>query len=114
VDVTLINSAKREIDFAAYVLTDWPVTQALTRWKACGRRVPRTPAGLYATTLALGLRTCPRQSRRHKLTVSIDDLDNSPARWLDENHLVVDHRVAIFRWHTEFARNRVKRDTLRR
>jgi phosphatidylserine/phosphatidylglycerophosphate/cardiolipin synthase-like enzyme len=31
VDVALIDSAKREIDLAAYVLTDWPVIQALTR-----------------------------------------------------------------------------------
>jgi phosphatidylserine/phosphatidylglycerophosphate/cardiolipin synthase-like enzyme len=31
VDVALINSAKLEIDMAAYVLTDWPVIQALTR-----------------------------------------------------------------------------------
>jgi phosphatidylserine/phosphatidylglycerophosphate/cardiolipin synthase-like enzyme len=30
-DVALIDSAKHEIDFAAYVLTDWPVIQALTR-----------------------------------------------------------------------------------
>jgi phosphatidylserine/phosphatidylglycerophosphate/cardiolipin synthase-like enzyme len=31
IDVELIDSAKREIDFAAYVLTDWPVMQALIR-----------------------------------------------------------------------------------
>jgi phosphatidylserine/phosphatidylglycerophosphate/cardiolipin synthase-like enzyme len=31
VDVALIDSAKSEIDIAAYVLTDWPVIQALTR-----------------------------------------------------------------------------------
>jgi phosphatidylserine/phosphatidylglycerophosphate/cardiolipin synthase-like enzyme len=31
VDVALIDSAQHEIDFAAYVLTDWPVIQALTR-----------------------------------------------------------------------------------
>jgi phosphatidylserine/phosphatidylglycerophosphate/cardiolipin synthase-like enzyme len=30
-DVELIDSAQREIDLAAYVLTDWPVIQALTR-----------------------------------------------------------------------------------
>jgi hypothetical protein len=65
--------------------------------------------------LALGMmRTCPRQSRRHKLTVSINDLDNFPGSWLDKNHLLVDDGVAIVRWHPEFAWNRVKRDTLRR
>jgi len=31
IDVALIDTAKREIDFAAYVLTDWPVMQALKR-----------------------------------------------------------------------------------
>jgi phosphatidylserine/phosphatidylglycerophosphate/cardiolipin synthase-like enzyme len=31
IDVALIDAAKREIDLAAYVLTDWPVMQALTR-----------------------------------------------------------------------------------
>jgi phosphatidylserine/phosphatidylglycerophosphate/cardiolipin synthase-like enzyme len=31
VDVALVDSAQREIDLAAYVLTDWPVIQALTR-----------------------------------------------------------------------------------
>jgi phosphatidylserine/phosphatidylglycerophosphate/cardiolipin synthase-like enzyme len=30
-DVALIESARHEIDMAAYVLTDWPVMQALTR-----------------------------------------------------------------------------------
>ena len=31
VDVALIDRAEREIDLAAYVLTDWPIMQALTR-----------------------------------------------------------------------------------
>jgi phosphatidylserine/phosphatidylglycerophosphate/cardiolipin synthase-like enzyme len=30
IDVALIDSAQREIDLAAYVLTDWPVIRALT------------------------------------------------------------------------------------
>jgi phosphatidylserine/phosphatidylglycerophosphate/cardiolipin synthase-like enzyme len=37
IDVGLIDTAKREIDFAAYVLTDWPVMQALTRAAERGR-----------------------------------------------------------------------------
>ena len=37
VDVALIDSAKNEI--AAYVLTDWPVIQALTRAVDCGVKV---------------------------------------------------------------------------
>jgi phosphatidylserine/phosphatidylglycerophosphate/cardiolipin synthase-like enzyme len=31
IDVALIDRAEHEIDMAAYVLTDWPVLQALTR-----------------------------------------------------------------------------------
>jgi phosphatidylserine/phosphatidylglycerophosphate/cardiolipin synthase-like enzyme len=31
IDVALIDAAMREIDFAAYVLTDWPVIEALAR-----------------------------------------------------------------------------------
>ena len=31
VDVALIDNAQHEIDLAAYVLTDWPVMQALIR-----------------------------------------------------------------------------------
>ncbi|PNG27123.1 phospholipase D-like domain-containing protein [Methylocella silvestris] len=31
IDVSLIDQAEREIDMAAYVLTDWPVMQALSR-----------------------------------------------------------------------------------
>jgi phosphatidylserine/phosphatidylglycerophosphate/cardiolipin synthase-like enzyme len=31
VDVALIDRAEHEIDMAAYVLTDWPVMEALTR-----------------------------------------------------------------------------------
>jgi phosphatidylserine/phosphatidylglycerophosphate/cardiolipin synthase-like enzyme len=42
VDVALIDSAQREIDLAAYVLTDWPFIQALTR--AADRGVKPCPA----------------------------------------------------------------------
>jgi phosphatidylserine/phosphatidylglycerophosphate/cardiolipin synthase-like enzyme len=31
IDVALIDRAEHEIDMAAYVLTDWPILQALTR-----------------------------------------------------------------------------------
>jgi phosphatidylserine/phosphatidylglycerophosphate/cardiolipin synthase-like enzyme len=31
IDVELIDGARHEIDMAAYVLTDWPIMQALTR-----------------------------------------------------------------------------------
>jgi phosphatidylserine/phosphatidylglycerophosphate/cardiolipin synthase-like enzyme len=39
IDVELIDSAKHEIDFAAYVLTDWPVMQALKRAAERGAKV---------------------------------------------------------------------------
>ena len=31
VDVALLDTARQEIDLAAYVLTDWPIFKALTR-----------------------------------------------------------------------------------
>jgi phosphatidylserine/phosphatidylglycerophosphate/cardiolipin synthase-like enzyme len=39
IDVELIDGARREVDFAAYVLTDWPVTQALERAAERGVKV---------------------------------------------------------------------------
>jgi phosphatidylserine/phosphatidylglycerophosphate/cardiolipin synthase-like enzyme len=39
IDVVLIDGARREIDFAAYMLTDWPVTQALKRAAERGVKV---------------------------------------------------------------------------
>jgi phosphatidylserine/phosphatidylglycerophosphate/cardiolipin synthase-like enzyme len=39
IDVELIDSAKHKIDLAAYVLTDWPVMQALMRPAERGAKV---------------------------------------------------------------------------
>src|ERR1700751_3233548 len=39
IDVELIDNAKHEIDFAAYVLTDWPVIKALKRAAERGAKV---------------------------------------------------------------------------
>jgi len=39
IDVTLIDRAERHIDFAAYVLTDWPVMSALVRAARRGVKV---------------------------------------------------------------------------
>jgi phosphatidylserine/phosphatidylglycerophosphate/cardiolipin synthase-like enzyme len=39
VDIALIDRAEHEIDMAAYVLTDWPILQALTRAADRGVRV---------------------------------------------------------------------------
>jgi phosphatidylserine/phosphatidylglycerophosphate/cardiolipin synthase-like enzyme len=49
IDVELIDSANKEIDSAAYVLTDWPIMQALTR--AANRSV-KVRIYLDATQLA--------------------------------------------------------------
>jgi phosphatidylserine/phosphatidylglycerophosphate/cardiolipin synthase-like enzyme len=49
VDVALIDSAQREVDLAAYVLTDWPVIQALTRAADRGVKVCIYPALLVYT-----------------------------------------------------------------
>lgn len=38
-NVGLIDTAKHDIDFAAYVLTDWPIMQALTRAAERGVKV---------------------------------------------------------------------------
>src|ERR1700757_63900 len=74
-----------------------------SRSRICSESRPLPPR------FALGPGRCSRQSRRHKLTGSIDDLDNFPGSWLDENHLRVDDGVPIVRRDLEFARNRVKR-----
>jgi phosphatidylserine/phosphatidylglycerophosphate/cardiolipin synthase-like enzyme len=39
IDEALIDTAEHEIDLAAYVLTDWPIIQALTRAADRGVRV---------------------------------------------------------------------------
>ena len=59
IDVELIDSAKHEIDFAAYVLTDWPVMQALKRAAERGRRCAYTlmPASLRSGSLQRCFRT---------------------------------------------------------
>jgi phosphatidylserine/phosphatidylglycerophosphate/cardiolipin synthase-like enzyme len=40
IDVELIDGARHEIDVAAYVLTDWPIMQVLTRAADRGVDVP--------------------------------------------------------------------------
>jgi hypothetical protein len=50
VDVALIDRAEHEIDMAAYVLTDWPVMQALTR-----AADPRCEGAHLSRRVALGL-----------------------------------------------------------
>jgi phosphatidylserine/phosphatidylglycerophosphate/cardiolipin synthase-like enzyme len=49
IDVALIDRAKHEIDMAAYVLTDWPIIQALTRAADRGVKVCIYPALLVST-----------------------------------------------------------------
>jgi hypothetical protein len=50
VDVALIDSARHEIDMAAYVLIDWPVMQALILHVArIGRALPTHPTGAQSS-----------------------------------------------------------------
>lgn len=69
-DVALINAARKEIGLAAYVLTDWPIIQALTRAADRGVKVRiyldgvqlsgREPAKVFqelATTPSVEIRT---------------------------------------------------------
>jgi PLD-like domain len=89
IDVALIDTAQREIDFAAYVLTDWPVIQALTRAADRGvviriyldgtQLAEREPAKVFnnlaetpgASRLGSNTRPAPRCiSRPTKLTAS--------------------------------------------
>ncbi len=59
-DVALIDRAEHDIDFAAYVLTDWPVMSALLRAAGRGARVriyggrigEREPVPLFRELLA--------------------------------------------------------------
>ena len=70
IDVALIDTAKREIDMAAYVLTDWPIIQALTRaadrganvriyldGTQIGERAPSKPFHDLAETPTVEIRT---------------------------------------------------------
>jgi hypothetical protein len=73
VDVELIDSAQHEIDFAAYVLTDWPVVQALTRFAAVCERASHqsskasASSGPSAATSAWWLNE--RTSRRREVSM---------------------------------------------
>jgi phosphatidylserine/phosphatidylglycerophosphate/cardiolipin synthase-like enzyme len=85
VDVALIDAARHEIDLAAYVLTDWPVIQALTRAADRGVKVriyldgtplaePRTREGQeLAETHGVEVRTKPdRGAPMHVKSYEID------------------------------------------
>ena len=65
VDVALIDHAQHEIDMAAYVLTDWPVMQALTRAARSSAAAPSCPAaGERSFTSAM--RSNPDASSRRR------------------------------------------------
>lgn len=57
--VALIDQARTSIDMAAYVLTDWPVMEALSRAAARGVKVR-----LYLDSGHIGAREPQRRSRR--------------------------------------------------
>ena len=80
IDVALIDRAKHEIDMAAYVLTDWPVMQALTR--AADRGVSahaslreRKPAPLPVIVASVFKRSrVERASRSRRVAISTSPL----------------------------------------
>jgi phosphatidylserine/phosphatidylglycerophosphate/cardiolipin synthase-like enzyme len=64
IDVALIDGARHEIDMAAYVLTDWPVMQALTRAADRGVKVRKsilTGLSLPSASPRRFLMTSPRR-----------------------------------------------------
>ena len=78
IDVALIDRAEHEIDMATYVLTDWPVMQALKRAADRGVKVQiyldggqlaeREPAKIFndlAETPGVEIRTNTRPARRY-------------------------------------------------
>jgi phosphatidylserine/phosphatidylglycerophosphate/cardiolipin synthase-like enzyme len=86
IDVELIDSAEHEIDFAAYVLTDWPVMQAVIRAADRGVKVRiyldgtqlagREPAKVFhdlAETPGVEIRVkCSRGAPMHLKSYQID------------------------------------------
>jgi phosphatidylserine/phosphatidylglycerophosphate/cardiolipin synthase-like enzyme len=84
-DAALIDSAKQEIDLAAYVLTDWPVMRALTRAADRGVKVriyldgvqlaEREPAKVFqelAATHGVEIRTKRPHTPMHLKSYQID------------------------------------------
>jgi phosphatidylserine/phosphatidylglycerophosphate/cardiolipin synthase-like enzyme len=72
----LIDSAQREIDIAAYVLTDWPVIQALTRAADRGVKVRiyhdgGRLGGTEGSKLSQSLAETPSVDRMHAQNFSI-------------------------------------------
>jgi phosphatidylserine/phosphatidylglycerophosphate/cardiolipin synthase-like enzyme len=83
--VALIDTAKHEIDLAAYVLTDWPVMRALTRAADRGVKVriyldgtqfaEREPAKVFddlAETPGVEIRTKRARTPMHLKSYQID------------------------------------------
>ena len=67
VDVALIDRAEHEIDMAAYVLTDWPILQTLTRAADRGVKVRIYPRREQMTTSGRLLRVArSREARRRR------------------------------------------------
>jgi hypothetical protein len=58
IDVALVDTAQHEIDMAAYVLTDWPVIQALTR---------RRPSNAISRRSSLKAKHCRLTTRNRSI-----------------------------------------------
>jgi len=125
IDVALIDGAQREIDLAAYVLTDWPVLQALTRAADRGvklriyldggqidQRVPTRPFEDLAATPDVEIRVKPaRAPLMHLKSYQIDgrilragaaNLSASGLKQQDNDLIVVESAEAAAKFKRNF------------
>jgi phosphatidylserine/phosphatidylglycerophosphate/cardiolipin synthase-like enzyme len=122
-DVALIDRAEHEIDMAAYVLTDWPVMQALTRAADRGVKVrvyldgtqlaEREPAKVFndlAGTPGVEIRTKHARTPMHLKSYQIDgkllrtgaaNFSASGLKRQDNDLIVIESRAAA----ASFKRN---------
>jgi phosphatidylserine/phosphatidylglycerophosphate/cardiolipin synthase-like enzyme len=113
VGVALIDRAQHEIDMAAYVLTDWPVMQALTRAADRGVHIriyldgtqlaERRPAKVFndlAETPGVEIRTKPKRTAPMRLkSYQIDGKLLRTVRHAWPRSHARETRIAAGRWH---------------
>jgi len=98
IDVALIDRAEHEIDLAAYVLTDWPVMQALTR--AADRRQDSDLSRWHSACRARaneGLSGPRRDARRRDSDQTQACRANAPQELLNRQALAAHRRRELFR-----------------
>jgi phosphatidylserine/phosphatidylglycerophosphate/cardiolipin synthase-like enzyme len=80
IDAALIDSASRQIDMAAYVLTDWPVIEALTRAADRGVQVRIYLDGRQLAEHGRALPSGVQASRPNRWPMTIPRIDLPRAR----------------------------------